>query len=80
VIDNDTYLDSDHFSYFTRSHFDFLVTTPDAKPFMAIEYDGPFHSNPEQIARDVKKNFLCKEAGYQYSASTRTTCFGNTEE
>jgi len=63
VIDNDTYLDSDHFSYFTRSHFDFLVTTPDAKPFMAIEYDGPFHSNPEQIARDVKKNFLCKEAG-----------------
>ena len=63
VIEKDTYLDHDHFSYFTRSHFDFLITTPEAKPFMAIEYDGPFHSGVEQVARDAKKHFLCKEAG-----------------
>jgi Protein of unknown function (DUF2726) len=29
----------------------------------AIEYDGPFHSGAEQVARDAKKHFLCKEAG-----------------
>jgi hypothetical protein len=63
VIEKDTYLDRDHFSYFTRSHFDFLITTPEAKPFMAIEFDGPFHSGAEQVARDAKKHFLCKEAG-----------------
>ena len=64
VIENDdSYLDRDLFSYYTRSHFDFVVTTPEAKPFMAIEYDGPFHSGAEQVARDAKKHFLCKEAG-----------------
>ena len=62
AIEKDTYLDREHFSYYTRSHFDFLVTTPEAKPFMAIEYDGPFHSKPEQIANDEKKHFICKEA------------------
>jgi Protein of unknown function (DUF2726) len=63
VIENDSYLDRDLFSYYTRSHFDFVVTTPEAKPFMAIEYEGPFHSKPEQIARDAKKHLLCKQAG-----------------
>src|SRR5262245_58215086 len=62
VIEKDSYLDRDHFSYFTRSHFDFLITTSEAKPFMAIEYDGPFHSGAEQAARDEKKHFLCMEA------------------
>jgi hypothetical protein len=62
AIDNNTYLDPDDFSYYTRSHFDFLITTPEAKPFMAVEYDGPFHCNPAQIARDTRKNFICKEA------------------
>jgi hypothetical protein len=64
VIESNTHLDRELFSYFTRSHFDFLITTHEAKPVMAIEYDGQqFHSKPEQVARDTKKNWLCKEAG-----------------
>jgi Protein of unknown function (DUF2726) len=63
VIDNDGYLDGELFSFYTRAHFDFTVTTPEAKPVMTIEYDGPFHRDPEQIARDIKKHRLCKEAG-----------------
>jgi hypothetical protein len=63
VLDDDDYLDRELFSYYTRSHFDFTVTTPEQKPVMAIEYDGPYHWEPEQIARDQKKHRICKEAG-----------------
>jgi hypothetical protein len=64
VIEKDIYLEPEYFTYYTSSHFDFLVTDGAAKPFMAIEYDGPYHRNDaEQIVRDVKKNLLCKQAG-----------------
>jgi hypothetical protein len=62
VIEKDTYLDTHHFSYYTRSHFDFVITGHELKPFMAIEYDGPYHDSTEQVARDAIKHFLCKEA------------------
>jgi hypothetical protein len=64
VIDKrDTYLEPDYFSFYTSSHFDFLIASSEAKPVMAIEYDGPSHNSPKQITRDRKKNSLCKEAG-----------------
>jgi hypothetical protein len=59
----DTYLEHDYFSLYTRSHFDFLITSPEARPFMAVEFDGPFHDNPEQMECDEKKNALCRQAG-----------------
>jgi hypothetical protein len=64
VIEKDIYLEPEYFSYYTVSHFDFLVTDGEAKPFMAIQYDGPYHRNDaETIVRDSKKNLLCKQAG-----------------
>lgn len=52
------------FDYYTRSHFDFLVTGCDYRPYMAIEYDGPFHSNLAQVERDQIKNSLCERAAF----------------
>jgi hypothetical protein len=63
IDDDDYYLERELFSYYTRSHFDFTVTSPEQKPVMAIEFDGPYHNDPEQIARDAKKDRLCKQAG-----------------
>jgi hypothetical protein len=55
VLEKGIYLDQDYFSLYTRSHFDFLITSRDAKPFMGVEFDGPFHNNQQQNARDEKR-------------------------
>lgn len=59
-----TRLDERTFDYYTRSHFDFLLTAPEGKPAMAIEYDGPFHAEPVQAERDKMKNRLCEVARF----------------
>jgi very-short-patch-repair endonuclease len=52
------------FDYYTRSHFDFVLTDTEMRPVMAIEYDGPLHqTDPKQAERDAIKNDLCKDAG-----------------
>jgi hypothetical protein len=50
------------FSFYTRAHFDFLVTDHEFKPVMAVEYDGPFHVEGKQAERDTIKNDLCGNA------------------
>lgn len=51
------------FDFYTRSHFDFVITDHELHPIMVVEYDGPFHANPIQQERDAIKNDLCKQAG-----------------
>jgi len=64
AINKDT---SDHlsdrdFGYYTRAHFDFLVTK-DLVPVFAVEFDGAGHLQSERaIENDAIKNRLCKEA------------------
>lgn len=55
------YLQSRDFDYFTKAHFDFVVTK-DLLPQFAVEFDGPTHESPEAVERDVLKNRLCREA------------------
>jgi hypothetical protein len=52
------------FDFFTRSHFDFVITEKDSKPFTAVEFDGPSHSDIRQQGRDAIKNALCLKAGF----------------
>src|SRR5262245_55587327 len=62
LLTGNTRLDERSFNYFTRAHFDFLVTDGDFKPLISIEYDGPSHSSPIQMERDRIKNSLCEIA------------------
>jgi len=53
-------IDTAHYSYALRAHFDFLVTNNDYQPQFSVEYDGPLHSTSDvQRQRDVLKNELC---------------------
>lgn len=65
VIQKDsTHLTNREFDFYTRSHCDFVVADPDARPVMVVEYDGPLHRlSAEQKERDVIKNELCRRAG-----------------
>lgn len=52
------------FDFYTRSHLDFVLSDSDARPFMAVEFDGPNHAHSmEQSERDKIKNELCRQAG-----------------
>ncbi len=51
---------NEDFKFSLQSHFDFLVVDRDAKPLFAVEYDGRQHAQPEQRARDHRKNALCE--------------------
>jgi|GEM_PF-2822940 len=45
-----------------QSEFDFVVYNDErgTEPLFAIEFDGPQHQfDPEQIQRDIRKNYLC---------------------
>lgn len=57
-----TSLSQREFDYYTRSHFDFIVTDDSYRPVMVVEYDGPLHSDEKQQERDRIKNDLCKRA------------------
>jgi hypothetical protein len=46
--------------YGLQSHFDFVVCRDKWDPAYAVEFDGRFHSTPEQMARDAKKDELCQ--------------------
>lgn len=59
----DAYLPDRMFGYYTKAHFDFVVTDASARPWLAIEYDGSFHTQEKQVERDEIKNSLCKESG-----------------
>ena len=53
------------FGFYTRSHFDFVLADEAARPLMAIEYDGPVHSQSEvQRERDAIKNKICQQADF----------------
>jgi hypothetical protein len=57
-------LPRDEFDFLTRAHLDFLIVTNSrpADPVFAVEFDGPHHTDPIQIKRDILKNRLCKKA------------------
>ncbi|MBF0520656.1 MAG: DUF2726 domain-containing protein [Nitrospirae bacterium] len=48
------------YSYALRAHFDFVVVNSDFKPIFVVEFDGPSHSNSQQVQKDCYKNELCK--------------------
>jgi hypothetical protein len=60
--DTNDHLSDRDFGYYTRAHFDFLVTK-DLDPVFAVEFDGVGHFQDDRaIENDVIKNRLCKEA------------------
>jgi len=61
--DASDYLSQREFNYYTRAHFDFLVTKENM-PVFAVEFDGAHHfANERTIENDSIKNMLCKHAG-----------------
>ena len=62
ILKEGTYLPPRTFDFYTRSHVDFVVTDENSKPLLAVEYDGPSHSEPRQIERDKIKDELCASA------------------
>lgn len=58
-----TFLTQREFDFYTRSHFDFVVTDEKFHPVMVVEYDGPLHADSKQQERDAIKNELCQRAG-----------------
>jgi hypothetical protein len=50
------------FDFYTRSHFDFVLTDKNTRPLMVVEYDGPIHQDEVQRERDEIKNELCRKA------------------
>jgi hypothetical protein len=51
------------FDFYTRSHFDFVLTDNSSRPLMAVEYDGPIHAQDKvQRERDEIKDELCRRA------------------
>jgi very-short-patch-repair endonuclease len=58
------FLTEREFDFYTRSHFDFVITDSDSRPAMVVEYDGPLHETSAlQQERDRIKDNLCKSAG-----------------
>lgn len=51
--------------YGNKTSFDFLITyaSPDYFPFLAIEYDGSIHLEPEKRDNDRRKERICELAG-----------------
>lgn len=66
VIDKEgTHLTQREFDFYTRSHFDFVISDAENRPLMAVEYDGPLHqTEPKQAERDRIKDDLCRTAGF----------------
>jgi len=66
VIEKDEFdeLPDKEFNLYRSGHFDFVVyASSDGRAELAIELDGPSHRYPDQMERDVRKNYLCAEAG-----------------
>ena len=58
-----TLLTQREFDFYTRSHFDFVISDFNARPLMVVEYDGPLHITDEkQQERDAIKNDFCRRA------------------
>jgi hypothetical protein len=49
--------------YGLQAHFDFIICRDSWNPAYAIEFDGHYHTTPQQQARDAKKDQLCKAGG-----------------
>src|SRR5262245_53908043 len=63
VILTDIAISQRVFNFYTRSHFDFVVTDEETRPLFVVEYDGPFHASGVQRWRDSTKEALCADAG-----------------
>ena len=57
-------ISADDYSFALKSHFDFVVADSTTRPLFAVEFDGPTHKQPEQKARDARKNRLCERFGF----------------
>ena len=58
-IENSGISDSDY-RFALQAHFDFVVANATSTPLFGVEFDGPYHRNPEQKARDDTKDALCE--------------------
>jgi hypothetical protein len=57
LLKGSTFLSPRIFDFYTRSHVDFVITDEASKPLLAIEYDGPSHSEPRQRERRLASAF-----------------------
>jgi len=58
-----SFLTQREFDFYSRSHFDFVLTDSTFLPLMVVEYDGPVHTQDKvQRERDAIKNELCQNA------------------
>lgn len=50
--------------YLSKTSFDLVIAeaAPDARPLLAMEFDGPFHRNPKQKEKDLIKDQACESA------------------
>ncbi len=56
---NNSGISSAHFTFALKSHFDFTLADGEYYPQFAVEFDGQYHSEELQAARDRTKNELC---------------------
>lgn len=50
-------------NFLLTAHLDFVVyERPNMLPRFAVEFDGPGHTDPVQVQRDLRKNRLCTSA------------------
>jgi Protein of unknown function (DUF2726) len=58
-----SHLTNREFEFYTKSHFDFILTDKSNRLVFAVEFDGPMHTDEKQAQRDRIKNDFCKDAG-----------------
>jgi hypothetical protein len=46
-----SFLTQREFDFYTRSHFDFVLTDNTTQPLMVVEYDGPIHTQ-DKVQRE----------------------------
>ena len=51
-------LSQDLYQFALQAHYDFVITDLAQHPLFAVEFDGPSHGHPAQVARDDKKDEL----------------------
>ncbi len=52
------------YEFALQAHYDFIITDLNQYPLFAVEFDGPGHDNPTQVARDAKKNELSRRFSF----------------
>lgn len=73
-------IDASLYRFGLQAHFDFIVCRNKWNPVYAVEFDGPSHTHPTQVARDKKKDSICDLSGFpilRINANYLTKDFGS---